>query len=223
MPSSYINHYQDNQTRITEFQELKADLVTLQNSVNTLPTGGGGNNSGGNFTGTLAIRLLNTADYANDLITLLGTNNSVFTNPHPIKTTNSASSVGSGTVQMFTDRVDNELQSNNVENSWIQVDIANNDTSRRVILTGLGLKSRSSTASSPVGVVIEGSNNASTFTLIHTWSSIGFTAGNQWRGVAFNNNISYRYVRIRQPGASTSSNNFFTLNEVALYGVLNIL
>jgi len=180
--------------------------------------------TGGTIGAATFEKIYNVSNPTDDLIGLLGTVNSVFTNPHPSKTTNSASSIGLGTVVMFTDRTDNDFYPSDIANSWVQIDIATNDTSRRVTLTGLGLKSRNNAAVHlPINLTIEGSNDGAVFTTIFTWASIGFTAASQWRAATFSNSTGYRYIRVRQPGVNSTGGNFLTLSELALYGSLNVL
>ncbi len=179
--------------------------------------------TGGAIAANSFEKTYNPANPTDDLIGLLGTVNSVFTNPHPTKITNTASSIAFGTSAVITDRTDNDFYTNTVANSWVQIDIGANNPSRRVSLTGFGIKSRPPNGHHPLSVVIEGSNDGTTFATIHTWSSIGITAVLQWRGVVFAGSIPYRYIRIRQPGLDSSNGNYLALTEIALYGSLNVL
>lgn len=206
-------------TRQPGIATAAATLTDLQRAVNqilsTLTTAGVTEVSG--FT-----RNYDAANPTNDLINLLGTNNNTvaYTNPHSAKITNSASSIGTGTVAQLTDRTDSDFYTNNIANSWVQIDLT---SSRTVKLNGIGIKNRDGNVSSPSSLTIEGSNDGTTFTSIFAWSGIGYTAPYQWRYTTFTESPSYRYTRIRQPGLNASSSNFLGVSEINLYGSLSAL
>lgn len=207
-------------TRQPNIATAAATLTDLQRAVNqilsTLTAAG--------ITEALNLtRNYDAANPTNDLINLLGTNNNAvaFTNPHPAKITNSASSVGGGTVAQLTDRTSSDFFTNNISNSWVQIDLGN---TRTVNLNGVGLKSRSAaTTNVPVNLTIEGSNDGTNFTLIHSWANIGFTAISQDRFVPFTLSSACRYIRIRQPGTDSSGINHLTIGEVYLFGSVSAL
>jgi hypothetical protein len=157
--------------------------------------------------------------YGDELIGLLG-----YTNQENTKFSVTASSILIGTPSLLTNKSDQDFLTQNAANSWIRIDFGTNNASRRITLTGLGLRSRVDNAAHPLNLVIEGSLDNSTWTTIYTWQNIGFTAPYQWRlSPAIGNVTPYRYIRIRQPGTNVGGQNYLGISEINCYGSLNVL
>ncbi len=201
----------------TAINNLGAKITSLENIINSLISASNGSTPIG-FT-----KNYNSANPSDDLINLLGTNNGTvaYVNPHPSKITNSASSVEVGNVSFFTDRINNDFYTANTTNSWVMVDFG---SARTVRLNGLGWKSRSAfNGNHPANLIIEGSNNNSSFELIANWQNIGFTNVTQDRYTAFAISPAYRYIRVRQSGLNSSSSNFLSTGEIYFYGTISAL
>lgn len=167
-------------------------------------------------------RNYDAANPTNDLINLLGTNNGAvaYASPHPSKISITASSTSIGSVATLLNRANGDWASNSVANSSVTIDFT---TARSIVLTGIGLQSWATNTRYPVNVVIAGSNDGTTFTTINTWSSIGFTAMNQFRFTTFSNTTAYRYLRVSLSGLDSQNENFLTLGEIYLYGTLSAI
>lgn len=204
-------------TRQPGLEPAAATLTDLQRAVNQVLST---LTAAGVTAAIIHTRNYDAANPTNDLINLLGTNNGTvaFANPHPAKITNSASGIMSGTVVMLTDRANDDFYTSEIANSWVMIDFGG---TRTISLNGLGLKSRSSSATHlPANLIIEGGNDGTSFTLIYNWTSIGFTAINQDRfSPTFATSPTFRYIRIRQSGLNSSGANFFTIGELYLYGI----
>lgn len=229
----YINQIPlvDHTNQLTDIQtEVVTQLNIIETKINTLTTL---TNELANST-PINTRVLNTLNYTDDLIGLLGTVNTTFTNPHPAKILTTASSVSVGTVAVLTDRINNDFRTSNISSSWVRIDIDPANIGRRVSLTGIAVKSRAGLIEHPNLLFIEGSNDNIKFDTFRAWS-VAFTAAYQWQGTWVfdtvtdgNNgmsipNLTYRYIRIRQATVNSGNTNFLGLTDIALYGTLNIL
>lgn len=208
-----------------------SNFATVNTKLDNLSTQISGISSGGanGTSGTIALNLTsltvpyNVNNAGLDLLWCLGMGDAGYITPTTTKIILLASSVGIGDAAMLVDRSDNDFYTDNVTNSWVRIDIANGNTTRRITLTGLGYRSRANASVSlPITLIIEGSNDGTTFNNIFNWNNIGFTSGYQWKYTpSLSNNISYRYLRIRQPGVDSSGSNFLTGNEIRLYGTID--
>lgn len=199
-----------------------ATLTDLQRAVNqilsTLTAAG--------ITGAITYsRNYDSANPTNDLTNLLGTNGGTvaYANPHPSKILASASSTQQGATANLFNRIADYWHSNNTAGQWLSIDIAVDNASRKINLSGIGLQNMPQAGNTLVNAAIEGSNDGTSWTLIHQWNAVGFTAASQWKYTTFSPSAAYRYIRIRSTSADSSGQNFFGLSEINLYGALSSL
>ncbi len=133
-----------------------------------------------------------------------------------------ANSVESGDpASIFGKVIGSGWYSTNASGRFFTIDLGLNKTTRNIVLTGLGMQSYDFGGGFPVTLAISGSNNNSTYTSINTWSSIGFTADQQWKYTTFSNSVAYRYLRITQSGLTSTGSNYLGFRELRLYGTIN--
>ena len=121
-----------------------------------------------------------------------------------------------GNLSALTDRVGNDFYLQPQAGSNIQFDLG----TANLILSRVSFRQRNfgGKADPLADFLIEGSNDAATWTTLMTQVAANVPSGNNvYANWAVTPTIAYRYFRIRQPASSSN----FTLGELELYGTLN--
>jgi hypothetical protein len=144
--------------------------------------------------------------------------NGTWTNPKTAgRIAITSSSLLSGTLDAIADRASSDTYTTNSANSWYVFDLGSNQS---LALKGWAYRSRSLvTSSTPTAMMLEGSNDNSTWTLIDT-RSLSVASPDQWFYFGQNPGASYRYFRLTQTALTSSGDNYFTIGEFELYGTL---
>ncbi|NJL89713.1 MAG: discoidin domain-containing protein [Coleofasciculaceae cyanobacterium SM2_1_6] len=222
MTVSYLNHYQDSVDRHNEYLGVIAELQNVDNVLAQILTTVSSPSSANSIvsidnTQLIAPLVLNKPWL--DLGYLLGSTDIGFTNPGGSVVNITANSTEAGTPNVLTSKDTQAWYSTNVSNRTLTTDFGYNKASRAITLTGLGFESYDvSNGSYPINLIIAGSNNNSSYTTIHVWSTINFNASSQWKYVTFANTNSYRYIRLTQSGLNAGGNNYFSCHDLRFYG-----
>jgi hypothetical protein len=112
---------------------------------------------------------------------------------------------------------DNAFATSDLPNSWVAVDFRQ----RKLACNYYSIRARNYDANHLKGWNLQGSNDFSTWTTLHSKTNNPLAA-NQWYSAATTANQStfYRFFRILQTQVSTSGDNFLTMGELELYGTL---
>jgi E3 ubiquitin-protein ligase HECTD1 len=134
-----------------------------------------------------------------------------------------------GTANMLSERAPSNFYTNNLPNQWIAWAL---DAARTISVDKYTLRNRNfDTNHLPRNWVLEGANTISNFDIAGinaaTWTAIDtkvndatLTTIDQYYTIAPNgSNAAYRYIRLRQSGTNSNGANYFTVNELELYGV----
>lgn len=223
MSSSYVNHYQDNQTRIVEFEELKAALIVLQNSVNALPTGGG---AGCVFTSLtkyvcdyyIPTDVFNAYDI--DLLYLLGTTSMGWVNPlGNVLNVNAFNDDIESSAYFMLQRTFQQALFVGTASLSFTIDFGSNE----INLTAVGWRTPYFDLSVPIEqpeiIEISGSNDDITYTFLSEWVRPKTVDYYEWNShILPVTTTHYKYLRFTAPIASPSGN--FNLNSsgIRLFG-----
>lgn len=222
-------------------------LTAIQNSVNAIPTNvytsnfttvntkldnistqiSGISSSGGSgASSVVALNLtslivpFNVNNAALDLLWCLGAGDLGYVNPNPSRVTVSASSSVQGLLTDLTGRNNSDWASNNVANQWVMFDFGFSSSIRKAMIKTIGLQGRSNLDTIWATLLIEGSNDLTTWITLLNWDTGGHDSL-QWKYTSFTNNIFYRYLRINQLALNASGNDYLGLSEIRLYGTIN--
>jgi len=225
--SLYINHYQDHVQRIAEFQELKADLVALQNSVNTLPTGGG---AGCIFTSLtkyvsdyyIPVDVFNA--YNIDLLYLLGAINIGWDDP-----SNSVLSVIAANCDVAVslsslfrrDLVSTQSNAEFIGTTPISITIEffDMEINLKAIAWMTPYFDQNTPTEQPITIEIYGSNDDITYTLLSQWSRPQTVDSYVWNGhILPVITTHYKYLKFTAPTASPSGNYNLNSGGIRLFG-----
>jgi len=223
MPSSYINHYQDNQTRIAEFQELKADLVALQNSVNALPTGGG---AGCIFTSLtkyvsdyyIPVDVFNA--YSIDLLYLLGATNIGWVNPFGNTLTLNAinTDIAESPFFLFERNLPDALFVGTTAIS-ITIEFYTSEINLKAIAWMTPFFDQNTPTEQPEVIEIYGSDDDITYTLLSQWTRPKTVDRYEWNGhILPVITTHYKYLKFTAPTASPSGNYNLNSAGIRLFG-----
>lgn len=115
-------------------------------------------------------------------------------------------------------RVSGHYCTQNTASSWIKFDLRAGNS---LEVTGWTFQCRDdiSNQQSPVQLLLEGSNNDSTWTTISNPTGLTWSTTGQFRSWTFaGSGVAYRYLRITQVGVNTSGSNYFIIGDVEFYG-----
>ena len=223
MSSSYVNHYQDNQTRIVEFEELKAALIVLQNSVNTLPTGGGAGCVFTSLTKYVSDYYIpaNVSDaYLIDLLFLLGADSNGWVNPfaNTLSVTTENCDIEDSSFALFQRNLPNAFFIGTTSIS-ISIEFYAIGINLRAIAWMTPYSTQFNPTEQPEIIGIYGSNDDITYTFLSEWVRPKTVDYYEWNGhVLPVTTTHYKYLRFTAPIASPSGN--FNLNSsgIRLFG-----
>lgn len=193
---------------------VSTKIDNLQLAVNSINAGV----SGGStilVSNTLGTATLNLSNADRDLIYLIGASSTGYTNPTGIAITVTASANPNGDQTTYPfDRSYTDFIFGGSVNAWLQVDFG---SSRSVTPNAIGWKARSDLSYNPVTLLIQGSNNGTSWTTLNTWITGGFTA-NQWKYQSFSNSTGYRYMRFQLSGTDNLGSYYLGGQEARIYG-----
>ena len=107
--------------------------------------------------------------------------------------------------------------SNPVSGSWWAVDFK----TRRLLCNYLSVMTRADVNSERLmAFVLEGSDDASSWTTLLTVANTGFASAAEWKSWAVTPTVQYRYFRIRQTAANSQGTQHLVFGEVEFYGRL---
>lgn len=163
----------------------------------------------------------------NGVVYFLGTRYGLdggFTNPQTRGTLRMLASgvLGGSEEQLIavTDRTAGHFYTLNTANSFVTFDLG----IASLILNGYSYRSRTGFAGDwPTAWVLEGSNNNSSWTTIHSLNPVSpaFSATDQWFSQAVvGQTVAYRFIRWRQTASNSAGSNYFVFGEAELYGTL---
>lgn len=146
-----------------------------------------------------------------------------WTNPHTsgaiVVGESSYGGVPSETVeQIVAHDATSDVYTDNIPNSYFTFDLG---VGRTLQVTDWTYQSRfpQATQSTPTAMDLEGSNNGVTWTPIDSRTGIAFTIAADWRHYT-TTSAAFRYFRLIQTAQTATSNDYFTIGEFELYGVL---
>jgi hypothetical protein len=130
----------------------------------------------------------------------------------------SASSLNTGgdTVDKLVNRTADHCDTTNVASSYYTFDLG---AGRSLVCNKMSFRFRpdDSTAYTPTGWLLQGSNDNSTYTTLLTVS--GASPGlATWRSDTVSGSTAYRYFRVKQNGTNVNGTSFFAVGEIELYG-----
>jgi len=169
----------------------------------------------------------------NGLFYYLGSNNltSVFGNPQVNGTIlGQFSSVLAGSVQLLSNRIDDEFYTNNSPNSWVAFSIVG---TLSISVSKYTIRTRPANTSQMLrSWVLEGTNTVGTFDVASinaaTWTTIDTrnndatltTVSQSYTLTANGATTPFKYLRFRQTGLNATGADYLVLNELEFYGVL---
>lgn len=106
---------------------------------------------------------------------------------------------------------------NSGSGQWWQIDFG---ATRRMTLTRYGICGRNESVHLPRNFSLQGSQDASTWTTLHSEASTG-PGQNTWYSAAVSDTTAWRYVRLIQTGNNSSSDTYLVLGEVEFWGTLS--
>jgi hypothetical protein len=210
---------QSSQATASALTTVSGKVDTVQATLNSMNSGGSGGSSTISISNTIATATLNLTYPDRDLIYLMGGGATGFTNPHPalILVTASALPFGDYTGSLF-DRLYTNWAVGGTNPAWLQVDFG---SSRLCTINALGWTAQTGAGNtwSPSILLIQGSNNGSSFTTINTWTTGGFSSG-QTKYQSFSNSTGYRYIRLAYSGANAAGNYNIAGSQIRIYGTV---
>lgn len=156
----------------------------------------------------------------------IGTNYGVesWSNPHTagqvICSKSSESNPDLNNVASLVDRVANSTGTDDLPNSWMQIDLG---ITNKLIVSYYSLRGRTDVYNDNHlrNWKLQGSNDTTTWVDINTQIDNTIINGGNWVSIpTANETVGYRYLRILQTGLSSSNANYLSLGEFEFYGTL---
>ncbi len=170
--------------------------------------------------GLPATRTFSLSGDNNGVFYYLGTSKgaTAWNNPSGVSIGVTASSVGFGSVELLTNRADDQFYTGNIANSWVEFDLG----TLALKCNYYCLRNRNQDIHYLRNWQLQGSNDGNTWAVLDDQvNNSTLNTPSQWLSLPVTSSVQYSKFRIFETGINSSNAYYVCLGEVELYGVLS--